>query len=250
MRVELADSATEQDEASVAQENTEQVDDEVDETEEAGDDGQGAVDVEDETEQAGDDGKDAVEVVDGVEGKDDTSSDKQEAGGARLRARMRRIRWSRVIAFGVLPVLTVLAAAAAGIFYWQNTQNRGSSAAGIESVAAARDSTAAILSYQPDSVEKDLNAAGDRLTGKFKDSYTQLTHDVVIPGAKKEHISAIATVPAAASVSATPNHAVVLVYVNQTVTVGNDVPSDTASAVRVTLDKSGDRWLISAFDPI
>ncbi|MDT5221333.1 MAG: Mce-associated rane protein [Mycobacterium sp.] len=235
MRVELADSATDQDEASVAEENTEQVDDEVDETEEAGDDGQDAVDVED------------------VAETDDTSSDeanKQEARGAKLRARMRGLKWSRVIAFGVLPVLAVLAAAAAGIFYWQNTQNRGSSAAGIESVAAAKDSTAAILSYQPDRVEKDLDAAGDRLTGKFKDSYTQLTHDVVIPGAKKEHISAIATVPAAASVSATPNHAVVLVYVNQTVTVGNDVPSDTASAVRVTLDKSGDRWLISAFDPI
>jgi Mce-associated membrane protein len=235
MRVELADLATEQDEASVAEDNAEQVDDEVDETEEAGDDEQDAVDVED------------------VAETDDTSSDeanKQEARGAKLRARMRGLKWSRVIAFGVLPVLAVLAAAAAGIFYWQNTQNRGSSAAGIESVAAAKDSTAAILSYQPDRVEKDLDAAGDRLTGKFKDSYTQLTHDVVIPGAKKEHISAIATVPAAASVSATPNHAVVLVYVNQTVTVGNDVPSDTASAVRVTLDKSGDRWLISAFDPI
>jgi Mce-associated membrane protein len=235
MRVELADSATDQDEASVAEENTEEVDDEVDETEEAGDDGQDAVDVED------------------VAETDDTSSDdakKQEARGVKLRARMRRIKWSRVIAFGVLPVLAVVAAAAAGIFYWQNTQNRGSSTAGIESVAAAKDSTAAILSYQPGSVEKDLNAAGDRLTGKFKDSYTQLTHDVVIPGAKKERISAIATVPAAASVSATPTHAVVLVYVNQTVTVGNDVPSDTASAVRVTLDKSGDRWLISAFDPI
>lgn len=235
MRVELADSATDQDEASVAEENTEQVDDEVDETEEAGDDGQDAVDVED------------------VAETDDTSSDdakKQEARGVKLRARMRRIKWSRVIAFGVLPVLAVVAAAAAGIFYWQNTQNRGSSAAGIESVAAAKDSTTAILSYQSGSVEKDLNAAGDRLTGKFKESYTQLTHDVVIPGAKKERISAIATVPAAASVSATPTHAVVLVYVNQTVTVGNDVPSDTASAVRVTLDKSGDRWLISAFDPI
>jgi Mce-associated membrane protein len=185
MRVELADSATDQDEASVAEENTEQVDDEVDDTEEAGDDGQGAVDVED------------------VAETDDTSSDdvnKQEARGAKLRARMRRIKWSRVIAFGVLPVLAVVAAAAAGIFYWQNTQNRGSSAAGIESVAAAKDSTTAILSYQSSSVEKDLNAAGDRLTGKFKDSYTQLTRDVVIPGAKKERISAIATVPAAASV--------------------------------------------------
>lgn len=73
---------------------------------------------------------------------------------------------------------------------------------------------------------------------------------MVIPGAKKDHISAIATVPAAASVSATPNHAVTLVFVDQTVTVGNDAPTDTASTVRVTLDKVGGHWLISGFDPI
>jgi Mce-associated membrane protein len=160
------------------------------------------------------------------------------------------IKWSRLVAFGVLPVAALLIGAAAGFLKWQDVWTRSSGAAGTESVAAAKESTVALLSYQPDSVEKDLGAARNRLTGKFKDSYTQLIHDVVIPGAKKDHISAIATVPAAASVSATPNHAVALVFVNQTVTVGNNAPTDTASTVRVTLDKTGDGWLISGFDPI
>src|SRR5208283_1982459 len=134
---------------------------------------------------------------------------------------------------------------AAGFLKWQDWWIRSSGAAAIESVAAAKESTVALLSYQPDSVEKDLGAARDRLTSNFKDAYTQLVHDVVIPGAKKQHISAIATVPAAASVSATPNHAVALVFVNQTVVVGTDAPTDTASTVRVTMDKIGNRWLIS-----
>jgi Mce-associated membrane protein len=51
-------------------------------------------------------------------------------------------------------------------------------------------------------------------------------------------------------VSAKPDHAVVLVFVNQTVVVGQDAPSDTASSVRVTLDKINGRWLISKFDPV
>ncbi|BCQ07308.1 hypothetical protein JMUB5695_00729 [Mycobacterium heckeshornense] len=161
-----------------------------------------------------------------------------------------RIEWSRVVAFGVLPVVAFLIGALAGFLKWQDVWTRASGVAGTESVAAAKESTVALLSYQPDSVEKDLGGARDRLTGKFKDSYTQLIHDVVIPGAKKDHISAIATVPAAASVSATPNHAVTLVFVDQTVTVGNDAPTDTASTVRVTLDKVGGHWLISGFDPI
>ena len=88
------------------------------------------------------------------------------------------------------------------------------------------------------------------MTGAFRDSYSSLVHDVVIPGAKQKQITAKATVPAVASVSANEKHAVVLVFVNQTINVGNDRPSDTASSVRVTLDKIGGRWLISQFDPI
>ena len=107
-----------------------------------------------------------------------------------------------------------------------------------------------MLSYKPDTVEQQLTAARDRLTGSFRNEYTDLTNNVVIPGAKQKQISAVANVPEAASVSANPGHAVVLVFVDQTVTVGNDVPTDTASSVRVTLDKVGDRWLISQFDPV
>ena len=119
-----------------------------------------------------------------------------------------------------------------------------------ESVQAAIDGTVALLSYRPDTVEKDLEAAKSRLTGTFLDAYTSLTHDVVIPGAKQKQISAVATVPAAASTSATATHAVVLLFVDQTVIVGKEAPTNTASSVRVTLDKVDGRWLISQFDPV
>jgi Mce-associated membrane protein len=199
-----------------------------------------------------DEPEDAVDPVDEVESEDASSDDAhiEDAEDVTPPARWRRIKWSRVFAFGVLPLLAVVIAAGAGFLKWQDGWVRGSKVAGIESVAAAKDSTIALLSYQPDTVDKELKAARDRLTGSFKDSYTQLIQDVVIPGAKKQHISAVATVPAAASVSATPKHAVALLYVDQTVVVGNDAPTDTSSIVRVTLDRTDGRWLISAFDPI
>jgi Mce-associated membrane protein len=193
--------------------------------------------------------EDAVDIVE----SEDASSDNahtEDAEDVTPPARWRRIKWSRVLAFGVLPLLAVVIAAGAGFLKWQDAWVRGSRVAGIESVAAAKDSTVALLSYQPDTVDKDLRAARNRLTGGFKDSYTQLIQDVVIPGAKKQNISAVATVPAAASVSATPNHAVALLFVDQTVAVGNDAPTSTSSIVRVTMDKTGGRWLISAFDPV
>jgi Mce-associated membrane protein len=244
-------SATEHDEAKVAEETTDQAAaaPEIDEPLDTGDassatDTAAALPSED---TSSDDAETEDALAEHISSDD---AETEDAKNIQPPPRKRRIKWSRVAAFGVLPVLALLLAAAAGFAKWQDSSIRMSRVASIESVAAAKESTVALLSYQPDSAEKDLGAARDRLTGKFKDSYTQLVHDVVIPGAKKDHIAAVATVPAAASVSASPHHAVVLVFIDQTVTVGADVPTDTSSTVRVTLDKSGDRWLISSFDPV
>ena len=167
----------------------------------------------------------------------------------------RRIQRARVFAFGVLPAVALLLAMGAGYLKWMDNSARVDDITNAESPArqamqAAKDSTIALLSYKPDTVGQQLTAARDLLTGDFRDSYTSLTNDVVIPGAKQKQISAVATVPAMASASANSNHAVVLVFVNQTVVVGQDAPTDTASSVRVTLDKVGGRWLISKFDPV
>ena len=162
----------------------------------------------------------------------------------------RRINWSRVLAFGVLPGLALLLALASGYSSWVNGSADAIALARTESVRVAGEDTVALLSYKPDSVDKDLGAARERLTGDFKDEYATLAREVVIPGAKEKHISAVAKVTAAASVSATDSHAIVLVFVNQTVTVGEGVPTDTAPVVRVVLDKVNDRWLVSHFDPV
>lgn len=197
-----------------------------------------------------------VEEVPGADttSRSDTESTDADAGEDTTpepqRATARGFFWRGVLTFGVLPALALAVAAGAGYLKWLDGSMRESQAAGVAATRAATDSTIAMLSYQPDTVEEDLVGAQDRLTGQFKDAYTSLTHDVVIPGAKQQHISAAASVPAAASVSSGPDHAVVLIFVNQIVTVGSDPPSSTASTVRVTLDRAGGRWLISAFDPI
>lgn len=120
----------------------------------------------------------------------------------------------------------------------------------VETVQIAKDSTITMLSYKSDTVEKQLKAAENGLSAGFRESYDKLIHDVVIPGAQQQHITTVAEIPAATSMSATPDHAVALLFINQTATVGDETPTNTASSVRVTMDKSDGRWLISAFDPI
>jgi Mce-associated membrane protein len=159
-------------------------------------------------------------------------------------------RWVRALVHGVLPGFVLVAAIAAGYLKWLAGSAQDAQVASIDALNAAKDSTVAMLTYTPDNVEANLDGAQARLTGTFKDSYASLVHDVVIPGSRQQRISAEVKIAAAAPVSADARHAVVLIFVNQTTTIGGDPPSDTASSVRVALDNVNGHWLISQFDPI
>jgi len=183
-----------------------------------------------------------------VESPDEAADDTAAADTAQ-----RPSKWLRakpILAFGVFPTLALILAAGSGYLKWQVDSPREAQGARTESVQAATDNTIAILSYRPDNAEKELTAARDRLAEPFREQYTKLITDVVIPGAKQKKISAVATVPAAASMSATHNHAVVLVFIDQRIVIGTDAPTSSSSTVRVTMEKERDRWLISQFDPV
>lgn len=184
----------------------------------------------------------------------DASNDETGASDgepAKPRPARKPIAWARVLAYGVLPGVALVLAIAAGYFKWIAVSGAEVAKARTESMRVASEDAVALLSYTPDTAEKQLSAARDRLTGDFKDAYTALTRQVVIPGAKEKRIAAVAKVNAAASVSATATHAVVLLFVDQTVTIGDGgTPTDTQPVVRVTLEKVDGRWLVSHFDPV
>jgi Mce-associated membrane protein len=165
-------------------------------------------------------------------------------------ARARRARW------WILIVGLILAIAAAATFGgWQAVKGRkldnAVSATARQTVLdTTRSAVVKLLSYTPDNVEATLNAATSLLTGDFRDSYSKLTHDVVIPGAKQKNITVVAQVPAVSVESLTTDKASTIVFVNQTSTVPPDAPTNTASTVRVGLQKINGAWLIDAFDPI
>ncbi|WP_396902066.1 hypothetical protein [Mycolicibacterium sp.] len=160
-----------------------------------------------------------------------------------------RGRRRSVVVYVLVPVIALMLTVVDGYLKWQQSSLRAGQIASVESVRAATDATIKMLSYRPETVEHDLRAATESLTGSFRDAYTSLTEDVVIPGAKEKNISAVAKVTAAASVSSSADHAVVLVFVNQTTAVGSEAPSDTASSVKVTLEKRAGSWLVAGFDP-
>ena len=165
-------------------------------------------------------------------------------------AAARRFNWSRMLVYGLFPGLALVLAMAAGLLKWQDAASRSADIARAESVQAAKASAVALLSFRSDTVEKDVAAARDRLTGQFLDTYTQVTREVLIPNAQERQVSAVARVAAAAPVAVAQDQAVVLLFVDQTVTAAGSPPANTVSGVRVTLDKIDGRWLVSGWEPI
>jgi len=159
-------------------------------------------------------------------------------------------RRRRILAFAVLPLLALLLAGAAGWLKWTDTRLRAEQQVADEVTEIAREAALQLLSYEADKVDEQLRSARDRLTGGFRDYYTDLTERVVIPAAKQQRINAVVNVPAAGVVAADPGHATVLLFVDQLVTVGDNAPTSTKSSVRVGLEKVDGHWLISEFQPL
>ena len=116
---------------------------------------------------------------------------------------------------------------------------------------AAKNGTVALLSYSPESLDKDFANAKTNLTGDFLSYYTQFTEQIVTPAAKEKQVKTAASVVRAAVSEMHPDSATVLVFVNQ-VTTSKENPDGAfaASSVKVGLKKIDGRWLINTFDPV
>jgi Mce-associated membrane protein len=152
--------------------------------------------------------------------------------------------------------LAVALVAAAGLASWMfffvyQPDRQTDDAGGQSAIEAAADGTVALLSYSPDSLDKDFATAKSKLTGSFLSYYTQFTEQIVAPAAKQKSVKTQASVVRAALSEIHPDSAVVLVFINQT-TESKDRPdaSFINSAVRVSLQKIDGGWLISSFDPV
>jgi Mce-associated membrane protein len=153
-------------------------------------------------------------------------------------------------------VLAVLLLSSAGLATWTyltqfRPDQQTDAAAAAATIKAASDGSIALLSYSPDSLDKDFAAAKTHLTGDFLDYYTQFTRNIVTPAARQKAAKTSATVVRSAVSDLKPDSAVVLLFLNQ-ITISTDNPDGSfrARSVKVGLTKVNGAWLISAFDPV
>jgi Mce-associated membrane protein len=152
--------------------------------------------------------------------------------------------------------LVVALLASAGLATWLyiaqfRPDQQSNAAVAAQTVKAASDGAVALLSYAPESMDKDFATAKTHLTGDFLNYYSQFTKDIVTPAVKQKSVKTSATIVQAAASEVKPDSAVVLLFLNQTTTSKeNPNGSFTASSVKVGLTRVDGAWLISAFDPV
>jgi Mce-associated membrane protein len=165
----------------------------------------------------------------------------------------RRTRTVRRLIPALLAALLLASAifAGTGYFLWYRADQRANTASADVVLTAAKDGAVAMLSYAPETMDKDFANAKSHLTGDFLDYYTKFTQSVVTPAVKQKSVKTQATIAQAAVSELHRDTAMVLAFINQ-VTVSKENPdgSFAASSVKISMRNVNGKWLISAFDPI
>jgi Mce-associated membrane protein len=168
------------------------------------------------------------------------------------RGRSRALRNVKVVPVTLVLLLLISGGVATWLYFKQyrpGQQTNPDVARAV--VSAASDGTVALLSYSPDSLDKDFATAKSHLAGDFLSYYTQFTEQIVAPAAKEKSLKTTARVIGAAVSELHPDSAVVLVYVDQSTTSKDRPdPSMAASSVLVSLSRVNTNWLITRFDPV
>jgi Mce-associated membrane protein len=188
-----------------------------------------------------------VEATEQVE-----AEDAKPGSLAGLIDRVKQLSRGKVLAALLALLVVASATLAACLLYFQYLPDRDTDAAAAKSaLTAASEGTVAILSYSPETLDRDFSSAKSRLTGDFLSYYSKFTEQIVAPAAKQKSVKTNAVVVRAAVSELHPDSAVVLVFVNQsTVSKDRPEPSLTSSSVLVTLTKADGKWLISSFNPV
>jgi Mce-associated membrane protein len=159
--------------------------------------------------------------------------------------RVGRVGPPAVAAVVVLAVLAAVTVALAGLVASRVSSVNAVDATRGDVVGAATSGVATVLSYDYRHLDSDFARAQGLLTASFRKQYDDTTAKGVRPLAAKYKAISSADVSAAGVVEDGRDRAVVLVFVNQTVTNSQlSAPRLDRSRIKVSLVRSHGRWLI------
>ena len=158
-------------------------------------------------------------------------------------------RWRPILLTLLLVSALTVAAGYANFVYRPDLQTN--EVAARQAVKAASDGAVALLTYSPETLDRDFTNAKARLSDHYLSYYQGFAEKIVAPSAQRGHVTTTATVVKAAVSELQPNSAVVLVFLRQK-TSSKDKPEPvvTSSSLRVALTKVNGSWLIENLDAL
>ncbi len=159
----------------------------------------------------------------------------------------------KVLRLSVVPLTAAIIVAVtviAVLLVRENQRDSAVAAARRDAPPAATDTVTAMLSYSSTTVDKNLDAVRG-LTGAFQDQYRTLVDKTIVPVAKEKGVSTRARVVSSAVLSASADHATLLMFIDQvTISTAVPTPTTTSSRVTVTAIRHDGHWLISDMTPL
>lgn len=153
--------------------------------------------------------------------------------------------WRRHVLRGAVVAAFVVVLAAAGYLGWQLWQERQVAQAGQDARQAATDYAQVLTSIDSAKVDENFDAVLDGATGEFKDMYSQSSEQLrqlLIDNKASAH----GVVLESAVQSATKDKAVILLFVDQSVTNTNvPDPRIDRSRIKMTMEYVDGRWRAS-----
>ncbi len=148
---------------------------------------------------------------------------------------------------GVLAAVALVLALTCGVLRWP-TSVAGSKrqAARDEAVQAAKEITGQMLSYETETVDQQLTAARDRMTGDFRGTYTAMINEV-IPAAHASADRGLRRGVAGRGGEREVRPRRIGVVRQPERSGGKPHAAEDLSVARVTMVKDGDRWLMSEY---
>lgn len=188
-------------------------------------------------------------TVDSAESKEPPQEPARRTGVIRRSVRRCAARWRPILLTLLLLAATGYAAGYFHFVYRPDLQTNN--AAAHEVVKAASDGAVALLSYSPETLDRDFTNAKSRITEDYLTYYQRFADQIVGPSAQRGQVTTTASVVKAAVSEMHPNSAVVLVFIRQkTASKEKPQPVVTSSSLRVEMTKVDGSWLIEKFDAI
>jgi Mce-associated membrane protein len=190
----------------------------------------------------------SAEDTGGETDKSENSSAEAESDAAKPNAdsdKRRSHRWIRASIRWAAGAVFVAFVAVAGYESWLLFQQHQNNLASGQALSAARKYAVTLTSTDPNAIDQNFTDILSGATGDFKDTYTKASsrlRKMLIDN----KVATQGTVIDSAVKSATTNKVEILLFVRQSVTnSASPEPRTDITAVTMTMEKVGDRWLAS-----